>query len=225
MIACDHVSYEPSSDELPSPPILDDICFEAAEASVTLVRGTSGAGKSTLLSILACVRRPTAGQVLFEGLAVSRYTARHRDELRRVIGFVPQQLHLFDELRAVENVALALMAKGVSRREGASRAVAMLDALHVDSRAQRPVRSLSGGERQRVAVARALVVEPRVVVLDEPTAHQDDERAQLVMQQLQRARERGASVIVAAHDARLDAWNGVDQVLRLTAGRLAGEAR
>ncbi len=222
MIVCDAVSVR-SSPEAGAIALLDNVSFEARQGTVTVIRGASGSGKSTLLSVLACVRRPTSGEVRFHGKPVSRYTAAHRDKLRRTIGFLPQQLHLFDELTAVENVSIPLMAAGVTRAEGAARAIDLLRRLQIDHASMRPVRSLSGGERQRVALARALVIDAPVVILDEPTAHQDDRRVSIMLSLIDEMKNRGRVVVVASHDSRLDAWGAVDDVLRLEGGRLAGE--
>jgi len=222
MIVCDGVSVRPSPGA-GATAILDNVSFEARQGTVTLIRGASGSGKSTLLSVLACVRRPTSGEVRLRGEPVSRYTAAHRDRLRRTVGFLPQQLHLFDELTAVENVFLPLMATGVTRAEGTARAIDLLRRLQVDHDSMRPVRSLSGGERQRVALARALVIHAPVVILDEPTAHQDDDRVRIMLSVIEEAKNHGRVVVMAAHDPRLEAWSAVDQVLYLKGGRLADD--
>lgn len=224
MIACAHVGYEAARDQGPPTTILSDVSFSAEGGTITLMRGASGAGKSTLLSLLACVRRPTSGEVRLEGRPVSRYTSRHRDEARRKIGFMAQQLYLFDELTALENVFLPMLAAGLPRQDGAARGAQLLEALDIDPRARRAARSMSGGERQRVGIARALALRPPVVLLDEPTAHQDDDRVRLIRGLLEEAKRGGAAIIVAAHDSRIDGLAGVDRTFVLRAGRLAAEA-
>ncbi len=217
MIACEAIGFESANPSGSPSVILDRITFNAPPGSLTVLRGASGSGKSTLLSILACVRRPTTGQLRIDGHPVSRFTALHRDLLRRTIGFVPQQLHLFDDLTAPENVMLPLVPIGGKITADQQPAWDLLSDLAQD----RPVRTLSGGERQRVAIARALVIVPRVLILDEPTAHQDNARTSALQRAMEQAKERGAVVVVASHDARLEGWSAATQVLHLDGGKLS----
>lgn len=206
--------------------LVDGASFQLDPATITLLSGDSGAGKSTLLSLLACLRRPTTGEVLVDGEPVSRFVAEHRDAFRSRIGLVPQRLHLFEELSAIENVLMPVVprARGMAAHQAA--AAALIEALDVPS-SRVPVGRMSGGERQRVAIARALVTRPSLLLLDEPTAHQDDARCAIVLEAIGRARKEGATVLIAAHDARVRSWDEIDQVLALTAGRLSptGDSR
>lgn len=209
MIACEGVGYTVGSRT-----ILHPLSFEAMSGTVTLLQGPSGAGKSTLMSILACVLRPTEGQVLFRGEPVSRYTAAHRDRFRRRVGLVAQRLHLFETMTAVENVLLP----GVPRSTPLTpdRAWALLKRFEVPG--DQHVRSLSGGEQQRVAIARALALEPELLILDEPTAHQDSSRLDIIASALRDCIARGATIIVAAHDPRLEQALRPDAVFTIEAG-------
>jgi putative ABC transport system ATP-binding protein len=199
--------------------ILNTLTITAAAGGVTLVRGPSGAGKSTLMSIVAGVLRPTEGQVTFDGVPISRHTAAHRDAFRRQVGLVPQRLHLFGELSALENVLLPSIPRGVDKSTQ-RRAEAMLDELDVPTTSGQPLRTLSGGEQQRVAIARALCAGPRLLVLDEPTAHQDDARAEAVMSLFAKAACNGATVLIAAHDERVSKHDCVKTRYTLDAGHL-----
>jgi putative ABC transport system ATP-binding protein len=216
MIRCENVAYVIQDHRRSERHVLHPLSFSAPEGVTTLVRGPSGAGKSTLLAILAGVLRPSQGQVYFRDQPVSRYTAAHRDRFRQHVGLVTQRLHLFEELTPLENVLLP----SVPRRPSSSlvsRALALLETLELAP--DQPVRTLSGGEHQRVAVARALANDPDLLVLDEPTAHQDAERAATVVRLVQSAAARGCTVVVAAHDPRLDqAFDA--HVLDLRDGRL-----
>ncbi len=216
MIRCEDVAYVLQDHRSRERHVLHPLSFSAPSGATTLVRGPSGAGKSTLLAILAGVLRPSQGQVFFRDEPVSRYTAAHRDRFRQRVGLVTQRLHLFEELTPFENVLIPSVPRRPSRAL-ASRALALLETLDVAP--DQPVRTLSGGERQRVAVARALANDPDLLVLDEPTAHQDADRAGTLVRLVQNAAAKGCTVIVAAHDPRLDRVFH-EHVLDLEDGRL-----
>jgi putative ABC transport system ATP-binding protein len=217
MIACEQIAYAVQEGRGERRTILHPLSFASDTGTMTLVRGKSGAGKSTLVSIIAGVLRPSEGQVLFAGEPVSRYTAAHRDRFRRKVGLVAQRLHLFDELTALENVLLPFAPRG-SNATVMQRAMRLLDALELPPR--QTVHTLSGGEQQRVAIARALVTEPALLVLDEPTAHQDHGRVDVIVGLITAALERGCTVVVAAHDPRLEARLEAKTQLALQDGRL-----
>lgn len=219
MIACEGVGYSVRDGSGHMVTILHPVTFASEAGEVALIRGASGAGKSTLLSLLAGVLRPTEGQVVFRGEAVSRYTAAHRDRYRRQVGLVAQGLHLFDELSVLENVLLPFVPAG-ARRSEVGRAMKLIETLELPP--MQSVRSLSGGERQRVAVARAFVTEPALLVLDEPTSHQDEARVQIVAQLADDATARGAAVVVAAHDPRLEHGLGASTTVELHDGAQVG---
>jgi putative ABC transport system ATP-binding protein len=216
MIRCEDVAYVIQDHRHSERHVLHPLSFSAPGGATTLVRGPSGAGKSTLLAILAGVLRPSQGQVYFRDEPVSRYTAAHRDRFRQRVGLVTQRLHLFEELTPLENVLIPSAPRRPSPSL-VSRALALLDTLELAP--DQPVRTLSGGEQQRVAVARALASDPDLLILDEPTAHQDPDRASTLVRLIQDAAARGCTVVVAAHDPRLDQVLDA-HVLDLKDGRL-----
>jgi len=215
VIACDHVRVEWALGSVA--PAIDDACLSCAARELVVIEGPSGSGKSTLLSLMAGLRRPTSGQVLAEGQPVSRFTAHHRDLFRRRVGFLPQRLHLFEDLSALENVLLPLLPRTTSEPI-IERAQALLEELEVPP--DRAALALSGGEQQRAALARALITSPDFLLLDEPTAHQDLARVDLVAKRLEGERKRGAAVLVAAHDPRLSGLLTVARRYALISGRL-----
>ena len=179
--------------------VLSDFSTVFKAATLTVVRGRSGAGKSTLLRLLLGLSDPDAGEVLLGGRPLAGLTRSERADLRRVlVGASLQSGALAEPLDAVENLALARAARGLAADADAIAAV--LAALGLDPVARRPVRFLSGGERQRVALARSLVVQRPLVVLDEPTSHQDEAHAELVTAALLAAASAGAAVVSASHD-------------------------
>ena len=169
------------------------------------ILGVSGAGKSTLLHILGGLERPTAGQVLFNG--VDLY-ALPPDELARFrnesLGFIFQFHHLLPEFDARENVMMPCLLAGWPRKRAAARAAEMLDAVGLSPRADHTPGKLSGGERQRVAIARALALEPPMLLADEPTGNLDPHSAESVEDILLNLnREVGTSLILVTHNEKL----------------------
>jgi ABC-type lipoprotein export system ATPase subunit len=187
--------------------VLHDVTLEVADAQLVALAGRSGSGKSTLCHLVAGLLRPTAGRLLVGGRP-----AEEVDDWQ-LRAFLPQRLAVADELTVVENVALPLLVRG---REPAVEQ--LLKDLDLDGVARRPATQISLGEQQRVALARALALDPALIVLDEPTGHQDDDHVELVLAALESARSRGAAVLVATHDERVLAV--ADRVLTLVGGRL-----
>lgn len=200
--------------------ILDAIDLEATAGTVTLVAGPTGAGKSTLLYLLGGMLRPSQGEILADGEAVSRWTAAHRDRWRRRVGFLFQHAELIGDLSAADNVTLPLIPRSGSLVAKGAIVRRTLAALRIDALATQAARELSGGERQRVALARALVGEPEILLLDEPTAHQDDDAAELILTAIRHGRERGAVIVIASHDRRALNAALADRTVFLTGGRL-----
>jgi len=197
-------------------PALSDagLCVEAGE--IVAVMGPSGSGKSTLLHIVAGIVRPDAGRVVFDGRDVTAMSDGERSNLRlREFGFVFQFGQLVPELPCVENVALPLRLEGVRRREAERRALEWLERLDVrDVAAHRPG-EVSGGEGQRVAVARALVSEPRVLFADEPTGALDSLNGERVMRLLSAAaRDADVAVVLVTHEPRVAAYSDREIVVR-----------
>jgi putative ABC transport system ATP-binding protein len=183
---------------------------------IVAVMGPSGSGKSTLLHCLAGIVRPDAGRVRFDGRDVTALSDAERSALRRrAFGFVFQFGQLVPELPCVENVALPLRLEGVRRREAQRRALAWLERLEVAELAGALPGEVSGGEGQRVAVARALVGQPRVVFADEPTGALDSLNGERVMQLLTTAaRDSGAAVVLVTHEPRVAAYSDREVVVR-----------
>jgi putative ABC transport system ATP-binding protein len=180
----------------PAAPLLDDVSVEALPGRILAVTGSSGSGKTTLLSVLGGLLRPTSGEVAFGGEPVG---TRH-GEPRPGTAFVLQTYGLVPSLTAEENVAVALRARGVSPADAIRRADASLDRFGVADLAERLISELSGGQLQRVAVARALAVEPDVLLADEPTSELDEANRDLVAAELRVEADRGAVVVLATHD-------------------------
>ncbi|MCZ7586983.1 MAG: ABC transporter ATP-binding protein [Deltaproteobacteria bacterium] len=200
-----------------------DLRIEAGD--MTAVVGVSGVGKTTLLYILGLLERPTGGDVLYEGQNV--FDGKTDWELSRfrneVIGFVFQFHNLIPEFTAVENAMMPAIIAGLGKREAREKAMEALSILGVADRAEHKPGEISGGEQQRVAVARALVMRPRVVLADEPTGNLDVDTAARMHDEFIRLNEElGLTFIVVTHNEALA--RRMRQVVRLhggTAGRAA----
>lgn len=188
--------------------VLDGVSIECAPADTVAVVGPSGAGKSTLLNLIGSLDSPTSGSIRLGEQEVTeldaRGLARHR---ARRVGFVFQDHHLLPQLTALENVLLPTLAAAAAgaragdRRAAAQRALALLDRVGVRSRADAFPGQMSGGERQRVAVARALVNGPALLLCDEPTGNLDHESGSAVVDLLlESARELGVIVLMVTHN-------------------------
>jgi putative ABC transport system ATP-binding protein len=202
---------------------LRGVNVELERGSVHAIVGPSGSGKSTLLHIVGGMDLPTAGEVHFDGQRLDQLSARELTRLRaRHVGFVFQAFHLTPILDVCGNVALALRFIGVPRREARRRAAAGLERVGLGHRLTHRPAQLSGGERQRVAVARALVKEPTVILADEPTGNLDTETGERVIDLLESVnRQFGTTVVMVTHDRDLAAR--ADFVHRMRDGRLFGE--
>ena len=201
--------------------ILTDICFSLHRGKTLALLGPSGSGKSTLLNLLSGIDVPSRGKVVFEGRDLTALDDRERTLVRRrQMGFVYQFFNLIETLTAAENVALVLELNGVSAAESRRRAEAMLRALGLAGMADRYPDQLSGGEQQRVAMARALVHRPAMILADEPTGNLDVRTGERVMALLQEAvREHGTSLILVTHSREMA--DRADRILVLEDGRLA----
>jgi len=178
-----------------------DVTFSAA--APVLIDGPTGAGKSTLIHLLAGILKPTSGEIRAADQPVSRFQAAQLDHWRRDVGLVFQQLHLLIDLTVLENVLLPCIPGQSGWSVLIRRADALLDRLDLTDLRDQPVKRLSGGQRQRAAIARALIVEPRYLLMDEPTSFQDDDHTQTLLALVTAEAARGACVVVSSHDNRL----------------------
>jgi putative ABC transport system ATP-binding protein len=197
-----------------------DLAIERGE--FVAIMGPSGCGKSTLLNLLAGLDRPTAGEVWLDGERIDRRSEAELARLRRrKIGFVFQFFNLLPTLSVVENVELPLLLVGQRRREARRTASELLGELGVGDRHAAAPAQLSGGQQQRVALARALANAPDIVLGDEPTGNLDSAAARDVLGFLRLARDRGQTLLLVTHDARVAA--AADRVVTLRDGLIADE--
>jgi len=188
------------------PPGLDalvDLSFEAAAGELLIVSGHSGAGKSTLLKLIAAIERPTGGAVLVNGQNVASLARGAIPYLRRNIGLVFQDQKLLFDRNVFANVLLPLAIAGFPPKEAARRVRAALDKVGLLEREKAMPIALSGGEQQRLAIARAVVGRPRLLLADEPTAHLDPDTAHDVAAIFREFHQVGVTVLIATYDATL----------------------
>jgi lipoprotein-releasing system ATP-binding protein len=204
--------------------VLDGVNLEIAEGERVAIIGPSGTGKSTLLHMLAALDRPTSGTVYFDCRALELGQDEAVAEFRnRRIGFVWQRHHLMADFTAAENVAMPLLMRGCPYDQALATAERWLGEVGLSARTQHRGAELSGGEQQRVAVARALVNDPAVLLADEPTGDLDEQNAIVLMDLIERLhRTHRLTSVLATHNPVLA--NRCDRVLRLERGMLQSEA-
>jgi len=200
---------------------LKGIDLDIPPARVSVLKGPSGSGKTTLLTILGCLARPTEGRVRLNGEDISGLPERFLTEIRRrTFGFIFQQFNLIRGLSAIENIILPGYPGGTPRAQLLARAEALLADLQLAHRRDAKVEWLSGGEQQRVAICRALINDPQILVADEPTANLDSKLSAEFLAILRRLAEAGRTVILTSHDPLVVESEVVDRVYSLRDGQL-----
>ncbi len=185
--------------------ILQGINLEVHDKEIVTIVGPSGVGKSTLLHIIGTLDRPTSGEVLFRGKALSSLGRQAINHIRgKEIGFVFQFYHLLPEFTAIENLMMPALAQGYARRECRERAEYLLDLVGLSDRLEHKPGQLSGGEQQRVAIGRALFNRPSVVLADEPTGNLDERTGEGIIELLWKLNtEEGLTLVLVTHEASL----------------------
>lgn len=198
---------------------LNDVTLNIKEGEHIAVVGPSGSGKSTLLNILGCLDRPTSGSYRFSGKEVADLGEVELSGLRqRWIGFVFQFFHLLPRLDAVGNVEVPMLFAGIDRDERRRQARRALEAVGLEHRLRHKPEQLSGGERQRVAIARSVVMGPRLLLADEPTGNLDRHSAEEIMDLIEKMNAEGLTLIVVTHDPSIAQRAG--RIIRLEDGRV-----
>ena len=202
---------------------LDGVNLEIRAGEAVAVMGPSGCGKSTLLNMVAALDRPTSGTVVVQGEDLGKLNETRRALFRRHrIGMVFQFFNLLDDLPALDNVALAAQLIGTPAKQARARALELLDELGVADRRNIYPAALSGGERQRVAVARALMNRPALLLADEPTGALDSRSGEQVMDLLLDLNQIGQTLLIVTHDQRLAA-RCASRVVEFADGRITRE--
>lgn len=199
---------------------LNGVDFEINEGEFCAIVGTSGSGKSTLLNMLAGLEKPTKGEVIIDRQHMENLNEDGLVKFRREnVGFIFQSFHLIGTMNALENVALPLSFRGVPKSSRLKKADEMLDLVNLKKHKKHLPNQMSGGQQQRVGVARALVVNPRIIFADEPTGNLDSHTSEEVMKLMQQVvREQKKTLVMVTHDSHLASY--ADRVFHITDGKI-----
>jgi cell division transport system ATP-binding protein len=204
------------------PEALKEVSFTIGDGEMAFITGHSGAGKSTLFRLLAAIEKPTSGSIVVDGQNLAALRRGAIPYLRRKLGLIFQDQKLLFDRSVLDNVLLPLFIAGLPPREAARRARAALDKVGLLERERaRPI-ALSGGEQQRLAIARAVVNRPSLLLADEPTANLDSESASRILDIFRSFHQVGVTLVIATHDTQWMARGS--RVLRLAHGRLTDDA-
>lgn len=201
--------------------VLHDVDLRLARGEFLALMGPSGSGKSTLLNIVGLLDRPSSGRLLIKGEDTARLSDAEITALRgRTIGFVFQYHYLISAFTAVENVMMPMLAdRGFPNRQIADRARQLIGRVGLDAVADHPATNMSGGQQQRVAVARALAMQPDLVLADEPTGNLDSKSADAVFELMRQVnRESGTSFLLVTHN--LELARRCDRIIEVIDGRI-----
>jgi putative ABC transport system ATP-binding protein len=203
---------------------LDGVSIAIERGDFVAIIGASGSGKSTMMNIIGCLDAPTSGSYLLDGINTLELDEYQQAQIRnRKIGFIFQNFNLIPRTKAVDNVAMPLAYARVSRQERHARALEMLDAVGLASRADHRPSQLSGGQQQRVAIARALVTNPVLLLADEPTGALDSRSSEEILDLFDRLHDSGRTIIMITHE--IDVAERAGRVVRMQDGRIVSDER
>lgn len=199
---------------------LNGVSFEIYKGEFCAIVGTSGSGKSTLLNMLAGLEKPTRGEIVIAGKHIEKLSEKDLVAFRREkVGFIFQSYNLLNTMNAVENVAMPLSFRGMAKKERVARAQKYLNLVGVGDQAKHMPNQMSGGQQQRVGIARALVVNPRIIFADEPTGNLDSKTTMEVMRLMQKiVREQQQTLVMVTHDNNLASY--ADRQIRIIDGKI-----
>ncbi len=202
---------------------LNEVNLEICEGEFVAIMGPSGCGKSTLLNLLGLLDSPTSGEIYFQGINVSNFKEQQRTKLRKAtIGFVFQSFNLIDDLTVYENVELPLLYLKYSASERKKKVMEVLENLQIAHRKKHFPQQLSGGQQQRIAIARAVVANPKLILADEPTGNLDSLNGEEVMNLLKQLNKQGTTIVMATH-SNIDAEKA-HRIVRLFDGHIVTES-
>lgn len=201
---------------------IDGISFEIEEGEFVGIMGESGAGKSTLLGMMGAMNAPTSGKLMVDDIDIYSLTQEQRADFRReFLGFVFQSFHLVSYLTVIENVMLPLAIVKAGKKKKVEMAEAAMSQVGLSGKAHRLPNQISGGEKERVAIARAIVNEPPVLLADEPTGNVDTKTSHDIMKLLHRLNDKGMTIIMVTHNP--DCAGYARRIMRLSDGKLVDD--
>jgi putative ABC transport system ATP-binding protein len=197
---------------------LEDINIGVKKQEILAIMGPSGSGKSTLLHLMGGLDCPTSGEVLLEGAPLNKLLCQDRFRIKN-IGFVFQAFYLWSNLNVMENILLPLMESDLSGKEKINRAKALIRSMGLEHRIKAAVKRLSMGERQRVAIARSLVMRPRILLADEPTGNLDSRNTEYIMKLFQKIRDdQSTTIVVVTHEQTVQHF--ADRTIHILDGKV-----
>jgi len=204
---------------------LDGVELDIEKGEFLAIVGPSGSGKSTLLNLIGILDTPTSGTILLKGIDVTKMSDKERSRIRnQELGFIFQYHHLLPDFNALENVMMPLLINGMKTSKAREKAREMLEEVGLGDRLYHRSNQLSGGQNQRVAVARALVNNPSIVIGDEPTGNLDSKSSDNIYELLRKLnREHNQTFILVTHDERMAAKT--DRIIRLVDGKVVEDSR
>ena len=216
MIKTDSISKVFRTEEVETHALIN-VSLEVKQGEFVAIMGPSGCGKSTLLNILGLLDRPTDGQYFLDGKDMCALTEKERNVIRRgTLGFIFQSFNLIDELTVEENIELPLLYMKVPADERKRRITDALKRMAIEHRAKHFPSQLSGGQQQRTAIARAVVMQPKVILADEPTGNLDSKNGLEVMGLLRELHREGTTIVMVTHSARDASYS--DRIVNLFDG-------
>lgn len=204
---------------------LNDLNFDVEEGEICCILGTSGSGKSTLLNMLAGLEKPSQGEIIIDGVDITKLNEKKVTKFRqKSVGFVFQAYNLMPDLTALENVAMPLTFRGMSKRKRERYAKFMLMMVGLGKRVKHKATQMSGGQQQRVGIARAFVAKPRIVFADEPTGNLDTRTTVEIMQlMVNLSHNNNQTLILVTHDSEIAQY--ADRILTIVDGRIVKDKR
>jgi putative ABC transport system ATP-binding protein len=200
---------------------IEGVTLSIDSLKATALKGPSGSGKTTLLSILGCMARPTSGRITLKEKEITSLPERFLTDIRRkTFGFMFQQFHLIKGITALENVMIPAYPDGEKHAVLKKKAMDLLELLNLSHKAFAKVEWLSGGEAQRIAIARALINDPAIIIADEPTAHLDTHLSGEFMEIMRGLKAQGKTLLIASHDPIVYESDVIDRIIGMRDGRI-----
>jgi putative ABC transport system ATP-binding protein len=200
---------------------LNNINLHFKEGELVVLKGTSGSGKSTILSLIAALTKPSSGEVIVDNKRISKLPDTFASLFRREnIGFIFQKYNLIPTLSVEENILLPLVPNNPSQEECENKLSKVLEQFNITSKQSNIVKNLSGGEQQRVAISRALINNPKIIIADEPTANLDEKLSLDFIEILKQLKSQNKTIIVATHDPLFFDLDFVDRIITIKNGNI-----
>ncbi|MBT4290696.1 MAG: ABC transporter ATP-binding protein [Deltaproteobacteria bacterium] len=200
---------------------VNNISLDIKKNEMIVLKGPSGSGKTTLIAMMGCLLKPTSGDINIMGKSISKLPEKFMNQFKlQYFGFIFQNFQLISELSVADNVELPLYPLGVKPAMRREMSLKLLERFNLKHRQDFKIKELSGGEQQRVAIIRAIINQPEILLADEPTAHLDTELSQSYLEYMKVLKVSGLSVIIASHDPRVCEFSEVDRVIEIKDGQL-----